>query len=295
VGILSFDIEDIKNFAQFGQYLKNSREQQHISIEQIHKETKIRTKYLAAMENGDFSSIPGGDVYVKGFLKNYAKCVGLEPSSIIELYKKLRGDPKEEESPVKPTEETISQLDVILNNVSSFVRQNYRKIGVTIIATSFVIVLGISLKVFVGKNISENQAPPPKVPTIQTQIQNEAEKKVEEPKNEPDLITQKNKEVMVELVEDTSQNTIYAIDAEYIEVTMSNVTDRCWIQVLKDGEWEFEGILNSGDSKTWKANDSINIRIGNPAVINLVVNGEDLGKPGGIARDFIFKRRASSF
>ena len=283
---MSLDIDDIKDLTQFGQYLKNAREQEHISIEEIHRETKIRAKYLTAIENGDFSIIPGGDVYVKGFLKNYAMYVGLEPYPIIELYKKLRSELKEEKSLAKSSNQDTTQLDVFSSKLSNYVKLNCKKIGVIVLAMSFVVVLIISMQAFIGKNISDDKVPQTtQTPTTQAPPPEEIEK----PANEKTPIEEK--EVMVEVVEDSSQNTIYVIDDEYIEVTMNNITGRCWILVHKDGKWDFEGILNSGDSKTWEAKDNVNIRIGNPAVVNLVVNGKDLGTPKGGARDFIFKRR----
>lgn len=284
---MSIDIDDIKNLTQFGQYLKNTREQKHISIEQIHKETKIRKRYLTAMENGDFSIIPGGDVYVKGFLKNYSICVGIEPSSTIELYKKLRSELKEEKSLTKSSNTDTTQLDVFSTKFSSYVKQNYKKIYAIILTASLVVVLIISIQAFIGKLIPEDEVPQTtQIPVTQAPPPEE----IEEPANEVTPIVD-DEDVMVEIVEDTSQNTIYVIDDEYIEVTMDNITDRCWIMVNKDGKRDFEGILNSGDSKTWEAKDSLNIRIGNPAVVKLVVNGSDLGRPKGGARDFIFKRR----
>mgnify|MGYP000946553911 CR=1 FL=1 len=292
---MSLGIDDIKNLTEFGEYLRNAREQRYISIEQIHKETKIRTKYLVAMENGDFSIIPGGDVYVKGFLKNYSICVGIEPYSIIELYRKLRGEPKEEISSTDSLNQDTTQLDGISSKLSSCVKQNSKKICAVVVAAFFVIVSLISIQAIVGKHIQKDKVSQT-AQTPQTQVPPQEEKG--KPKNEQAVkhaiehsSTIEDSEVMVEILEDTSQNTIYVIDDEYIEVTMNNITGRCWILVHKDGQWEFEGMLNSGDSKTWEAKDSVNIRIGNPAVVNLVVNGKDLGNPKGGARDFIFKRR----
>lgn len=292
---MGFDIEDIKNLAQFGQYLKNAREQKNISIEEIHKETKIRTKYLTAIEKGDFSMIPGGDVYVKGFLKNYARCIGLEPTHIIELYKKLRGEPREEESPVEFSEQpslanssrqTMLQLDVIWGKVGSFVKENYRKIGAVLLTTCFVLVLAMLIKTFTGKDNSENNVPiDTQAPVLEISPEEEREKPEEEMS-----IAEEKEEVKVEIVEDTNQNTIYAIYDEYIEVTLA-IVDRCWIQVHRDNMLDFEGILTSGDSKTWEAKDNIKIRIGNPPAVNLAVNGKELGRPDGVARDFIFERR----
>ncbi|HWI54257.1 MAG TPA: helix-turn-helix domain-containing protein, partial [Desulfobacteria bacterium] len=59
-----------------GESLKNAREQKGISLEQAEDDTKIRKRYLQALEDGEYSIIPGS-VYAKGFLRNYANYLGL--------------------------------------------------------------------------------------------------------------------------------------------------------------------------------------------------------------------------
>jgi len=51
---MGIEFDAIQNLTQLGQYLKDAREERNISIEEIHKETKIRKRYLAAMESGEF-------------------------------------------------------------------------------------------------------------------------------------------------------------------------------------------------------------------------------------------------
>ena len=109
---MSLDLDGIKDFTQLGQYLKNIREERNISIEEIHKETKIRKRYLTAIEEGNFSAIPGGDVYVRGFLRNYSISVGIQASAVIELYDKLKSTHKEEKNlPMFSNTDSV-QIDV---------------------------------------------------------------------------------------------------------------------------------------------------------------------------------------
>ncbi|HOI37528.1 MAG TPA: helix-turn-helix domain-containing protein, partial [Bacillota bacterium] len=50
---------------------------------------KVRTKYLEAIENGEFSVI-AGEVYLKGFIRTYADCLGLDGTQVIAQYNELR-------------------------------------------------------------------------------------------------------------------------------------------------------------------------------------------------------------
>ena len=65
-GILGFEIGDIKGPKELGKYLKKRERILMYQWNKYKKETKIR-KYIAAIEKGDFSAIPGGDVYIRGF------------------------------------------------------------------------------------------------------------------------------------------------------------------------------------------------------------------------------------
>ena len=280
---MGFNIDDIKVSKELGEYLKSAREQADISIEEIQKKTKIRTKYLTAIENGEFFIIPGGDVYIKGFLKNYADSVGLESDTIIKLYKKIRGEPEEEKSPIMPAVQDAAKLNDSASNLSNAIKPSYKKMGIIILTVAFLILAIISIRALRMKNSPQDTVPPI---TQGSPVDEIKKASIEDP-----IPMVEDTEVMVEVIEDTKQNTVYVIDDKFIEVTMNNITDRCWISVIKDGNVDFEGTLNVGEAKTWRAENNINIRIGNPAVINLVINGKDLGSPTGQARNFIFKRR----
>ena len=55
-----------------GNLLKERRQERNLTLKQISEATKIRSEYLEALEKGDYSVFPS-EVYIKGFLKNYAK------------------------------------------------------------------------------------------------------------------------------------------------------------------------------------------------------------------------------
>ena len=55
------------------------------------RDTKIRSRYLAALEHGEYAELPGA-VYTKGFLRNYALYLGLDPEDVIRQWKRERGD-----------------------------------------------------------------------------------------------------------------------------------------------------------------------------------------------------------
>jgi hypothetical protein len=70
---------------EFGARLRDAREEAELSIEDIARTTKIPTRSLEHLEAGRFDALPG-DVFVRGFLRSYARCVKLDPESTVSDY-----------------------------------------------------------------------------------------------------------------------------------------------------------------------------------------------------------------
>ena len=75
---------------ELGERLREARESQGISLPQAAVETRILQRYLVALEDGDFHHLPG-DVYARGFIRNYANYLSLPAEELIELYRRDRG------------------------------------------------------------------------------------------------------------------------------------------------------------------------------------------------------------
>jgi cytoskeletal protein RodZ len=69
-----------------GTTLREARMRARIDISEIEAETKIRAKYLRALENEEWDLLPG-PTYVKSFLRTYADALGLDGKLLIEEYK----------------------------------------------------------------------------------------------------------------------------------------------------------------------------------------------------------------
>ncbi len=68
-----------------------ARERKGVDLYRAERDTKIRVRYLAAIERGDYKELPGL-VYTKGFLRNYALYLGLDPDDVIRQWQRERGD-----------------------------------------------------------------------------------------------------------------------------------------------------------------------------------------------------------
>ncbi len=81
--------------ASIGYMLKKEREKKKISLDQISEETKIGIKYLKALEADDYTIFPG-ETYIIGFMRNYARAIGLDPVDIVRQYKAIKMEKIEE-------------------------------------------------------------------------------------------------------------------------------------------------------------------------------------------------------
>src|SRR4051794_24314198 len=77
-----------------GETLREARMRQHLDITDVEARTKIRAKYLRALENEDFGMLPG-TTFVKSFLRTYAEFLGLDPHLLVEEYR-VHHDPRDE-------------------------------------------------------------------------------------------------------------------------------------------------------------------------------------------------------
>ena len=74
----------------FGEKLKQEREKRKITLEQISVSTKIGTRMLQALEEDKFSQLPGG-IFNKGFVRAYARFVGLDEDQTVADYLQASG------------------------------------------------------------------------------------------------------------------------------------------------------------------------------------------------------------
>jgi len=66
----------------FGKYIKGERERRGVSLEEISRITKVGQGQLKAIENDDFAALPP-IAFVKGFVRAYARHIGIEPDEAI--------------------------------------------------------------------------------------------------------------------------------------------------------------------------------------------------------------------
>jgi len=88
--------------------LREQREKSQLSLQQLATKTRIDLKFLEAIEQGNFAFLP--DLYVKAFIKQYAKTVGLDENLIIKKYEAAKEG--KEYNPNMPEPEILKEEPV---------------------------------------------------------------------------------------------------------------------------------------------------------------------------------------
>jgi cytoskeleton protein RodZ len=87
---------------EIGPTLREARMRARIDITEVEQATKIRAKYLRALENEEWNLLPGS-TFIKSFLREYANYLGLDARSLVEEYKLRYERPSEHElAPISP-------------------------------------------------------------------------------------------------------------------------------------------------------------------------------------------------
>lgn len=144
-----FTRKTIPEREMLGEKLAKKRAALGYDIKEAERATRIRAKHIEALESGDFSKLPP-DVYVRGFLKNYAIFLKLDPIKVVNLYLRERGlsdnikkatTPKEEPQKIK-----FKSPKVILTPKK--------------IAIGSAILVALSIILYIGWQVSILAAPP---------------------------------------------------------------------------------------------------------------------------------------
>ena len=125
----------------FGEKLKKIRSDKRASFSDISKNTMIQVEYLEYLEQGEYDKLPA-DVYVKGFLKNFAEYLGADERDLVKSFQKEKS---------------------IQKNISSSGRKDYKnnKINLSkfyitpkIISIAVIVSLFLGLTFYLYKNIN---------------------------------------------------------------------------------------------------------------------------------------------
>ncbi len=262
-----------------GSELKKARESKKITLDAVSKRTKIPSKYLEAIEEGHFELFPS-HTYAKGFIRAYAKVVGLDPTVLTRQFNaevqpvEMRLEPKNAEAELeknlgwRPTldrppvfkkmeEEPPLDLEMVQESTrhdSSVMRQRSfalrrgkwaewaAKAGISFLALALV-----GTAAYYGiRGLSRIKWSEPK-PQAQPEV-------AEAPAYQPVSVADKYQHLILK-----------GLDKSWVQVTMDNAQSTSEVD------------LDQGETKTYKALKSFKVKVGNAGGVQIQFNGQALG------------------
>ncbi|SDL62832.1 helix-turn-helix domain-containing protein [Halarsenatibacter silvermanii] len=186
-----------------GKRLKEKREELGLSIEDIEENTKIRKKYIIALENDNYEEIPGL-VYARAFIKNYSSFLGLDEEEILEEFDRWRHlEDVDDELEGSRRRIKRSRQDSDEGVISRFFSFSPR-----VLLAAFILVLiagGVTYNLVIMNGNGDMEAEPDDIPAV---IEEEEEPEdIEEVDEETEDLTLEDELVMQELEQ-------YQIDLE---------------------------------------------------------------------------------
>ena len=237
--------------AEIGGELRRARLARKLSIEDVSRATKINPSLIRAIENEDFAKLPGG-LFTRGFLRAYARHVGLEPEEMVDRYRaEFEAPPaRSEEMPAQPADRVAAVKTPVAiddDTVSS------RRIQILQLS---VILLTVALYFAVSRR------PQAEVPSDAKPV-------------EPIAVTPKAETPV-------ATNGTAASEQNPLTLVLQP-QGPCWVEATAEGQRVFGKLMDAGQTATLTIREDVMLRVGEPGAFAFTIDnvpGRLLGQPG---------------
>lgn len=275
---------------KIGQRLREAREAKELSIQETEQATRIRAKFIEALEAGDYSSMTM--VQAQGFLRNYARFLGLDvelllsdPDDVALFRRRSRTQlPAPASTAARAVEPVFAQPATAARTPRQ--RPARRSRGtlstmlIVIVAGTIVVGLVFGVTTLLDE-WSRSQTQPvtnepitPSAPGPQTGEPGENGDDALATGDETQEVTPN-----LDLAEATPEFTPLPLTGTSVTVAIEIVQDT-WVRITTDGDVQYEGLASAGEILNYTGQNSVGVRANNAAGLRLTVNNLPLGVLG---------------
>jgi cytoskeletal protein RodZ len=262
-----------------GNFLRERREASGISLIEAEKDSKIRKKYLQALEEGNLNLIPG-KTYIIGYLRNYSKYLGIDEENINQIIQTYDNLEKK-----KTGLEEIKKENIYLKtkNRSMFEKKRFFFPIKYVYLASFVLIIFVGL-FLLNRSLREAQNIPVPSPEIG---------------NETDIVIEEKADAISTLTEELIESEVEAIIAEYsmqdivlaekLPILKLIANERTWLKIISEDKIIFEGILFKGEEYFWETDQTLEIVTEYPIKIEAYYDDETIEISKGNIDNYLLK------
>jgi cytoskeleton protein RodZ len=259
-----------------GERLRSARLARGLSLDDVEAGTRIRRRFLEALEREEFDELPG-PVYVRGFLRIYGEFLGIPAEELLAQCpgstapRTLRGTP----------------VDVRITPVMPRSRARRVASGIALVLGAGAVLVAYTLygqiREFAMTRphaaarppvVAASKTPPPRTPPPPQS----GGGGLPAPSSPSPLTPSPGGPAPPSTAPTPGTAGGPELSSPIRLVVVA--TDRSWVRTVADGTTVFEGFLSAGDRQTWEAKRTLTIRIGNASALDLTVNGYPLGRLG---------------
>ncbi|HET6848050.1 MAG TPA: RodZ domain-containing protein [Gaiellales bacterium] len=243
---------------EIGSALREARERKGLSFPQVEEDTKIRARYIRALEEEDFGVLPGA-TYTKGFLRAYADYLGLDGHLFIDEFNSRYHDPRrEDDRPIYPPSQ---------RRVSG----HRRETSIVLIALAAIVAIAsmVFLTVGAGGNNHVNLPPPPTTNPSSSSSSSTQQK-------QPTTTTAKKRHHAPK----TYRITLTATGDSWIYAHKGTPTGPAAVSMKHTDLSSY--LMHAGETAQIRATGPIAITIGAPGSITVSINGTTHPLPPGL-------------
>jgi len=256
-----------------GVWLCQAREAKGSTLEDAAAATRIRSRFLEALEAGDFATLPGGEVQVRGFLRIYARYLDLSPDEVLARYDTEAHDIEavptgapagtRPATPVRPAARPVTFQPRSIPVSSSRPRwMNPETLMVMGIVLIFLLAIVAGVGYYLSRGTGEETTA-----TVTTTAPAEAGLP-------PADVATTTSPVATPTFPANPQG----------EVTLTlEASEHVWVHVTRAGQTVFRGLMATGQVETWSSQEVIAVNTGNGAGLQVTVNGQPQGAMCGRA------------
>lgn len=283
---------------ELGHILREARETKGLTLAEVQEKTRISVKYLEALETGNYHQLPSS-VHAKGFLRNYARFLGLDPQPLVDRYElslnhggyrtpHVNGDSSTPiPAPLRPDQPFFNPVNVEIGEKQRRdPESSVRLIIIVALIVTLFLVGNRFLPVLTGNGDGTAVQTEGLIEAVR-QFVNQGETATPEPDSALAVTITPGA-----VITPTNRNTFETTPAPLptrpnLPATMEEVqlrieiTERTWMEVTIDGDIVFSGWATQDDpAYEWVAQEEAKVKTGNANGIVVTINGVLLGRMG---------------
>jgi cytoskeleton protein RodZ len=277
----------------FGTYLKEERKSRKISLDEISRATKIRRAVLEAIEK-DQGEVLLPEAVVKGFIRTYARYIGLDSKEVMATYaEKRRGDETSEHGTQLPGGKRkipakyvfaggICLLIVIVISLIFFYERGPRE-GAH--ETALETIPTEQASMVPSEDLHTSPWPPSVGESMPLQTPPASVEEGQEEKEAHNVQGVPEVQRVQEVSDVEAEEEVVAVQKKespsvHNHTLIITASERTWIQIQEGSSLPFDVILYPGDNFTRTSSQQLAIVIGNAGGVTVSFDGKKLGSPG---------------